>query len=267
MHPLFSLVHCIDTGAGSGRFNMAFDRQLMQAMADGSFQNRFGEESCLWRLYSWSPSAISLGRNQNPDEIDQERCRADGVDIVVRPTGGRAVFHADELTYSFFAVTDLPNETIYRMVHETLQQALAGVGVAADFCRTQPDFRARYASPESVSCFTASARYELQVAGRKLVGSAQRRQGQAILQHGSLPLSSRHRQISRYLAGASRELVEAVNAGFEQKTASLDEFTDAGHADLAPLIFSAAGSFAKEGTTVLTLEELNLSGVSHASIT
>ncbi|MBN1928109.1 MAG: lipoate--protein ligase family protein [Chlorobiaceae bacterium] len=246
---------------------MAFDLRLMQAFADGAVQREFGEECCLWRFYSWSPPAISLGCNQNPSEIDHARCRAEGVDVVVRPTGGRAVFHADELTYSFFAVTDLPNEAIYRMVHETIARALAGVGVTAEFCRSQPDFRARYATPESVSCFTASARYELQAGGRKLVGSAQRRQGKVLLQHGSLPLSWRHRQISRYLAGASRELVAAVDAGMAQKTASLDEFTVAGYADLVPLIVSAAGQSAAAGARMLAPDEVDQLGLANVSIT
>jgi len=256
MHSLFSTVYCVDTGACSGQYNMEFDMRLMQAFADGSFQRKFGEGTCLWRFYSWNPPAVSLGKNQNPAEIDRERCRADGIDVVVRPTGGRAVFHADELTYSFFAATPLPNEVIYQMVHETIARALSRVGVEAEFCRSQPDFRARYASPESVSCFTASARYELQVDGRKIVGSAQRRNGNVLLQHGSLPLSMRHRQLSRYLAGASRELVDAVDADMERKTASLDEFTDAGYADLVPLIIAEAGNSAGSDAILLTSEEI-----------
>ncbi|AOS83394.1 ligase [Chlorobaculum limnaeum] len=256
MEPLFSSVYCVDSGAGSGQYNMEFDMRLMRAFADGAFRRAFGEGSCLWRFYRWSPPAVSLGRNQNPAEIDRERCRADGVDVVVRPTGGRAVFHADELTYSFFATTPLPNEVIYQMVHETIARALSRVGVEAEFCRSQPDFRARYASPESVSCFTASARYELQVNGRKIVGSAQRRNGNVLLQHGSLPLSMRHRQLSRYLAGASRELVESVDADMERKTASLDEFTDAGYADLVPLIIAEAGNSAGSATKILTPGEI-----------
>ncbi|WP_245153535.1 lipoate--protein ligase family protein [Chlorobaculum sp. 24CR] len=256
MEPQFSSVCCIDSGAGSGQYNMEFDMRLMRAFADGAFQQAFGEGSCLWRFYRWSPPAVSLGRNQNPAEIDRERCRAEGVDVVVRPTGGRAVFHADELTYSFFAVTPLPNEVIYQMVHETIARALSSVGVEAEFCRSQPDFRARYASPESVSCFTASARYELQVGGRKIAGSAQRRNGNVILQHGSLPLSARHRQISRYLAGASRELVEAVDADMERKTASLDEFSGAGYADLVQLLIAEAGKSAGSGAKLLTSGEI-----------
>ena len=256
MQPLFSSVYCVDTGACPGQFNMDFDVRLMRAFADGAFQRAFGEGSCLWRFYAWSPSAVSLGKNQNPQEIDLERCRADGVDVVVRPTGGRAVFHADELTYSFFAATTLPNEVIYQMVLATIARALSRVGVAAEFCRSQPDFRARYASPESVSCFTASARYELQVGGRKIVGSAQRRQGNVLLQHGSLPLTARHRQISRYLAGASRELLEAVDADMERKTASLDEFTSAKYADLVPLFIAEAGKYAESGAKLLTSGEI-----------
>lgn len=256
MQSLFSSVCCVDTGAGSGSYNMDFDVRLMRAFTDGSFQREFGGGCCLWRFYAWSPPAVSLGRNQNPAEIDRERCRAEGVDVVVRPTGGRAVFHADELTYSFFADTTLPNEVIYQMVHETIARALSKVGVEAEFCRSQPDFRARYASPESVSCFTASARYELQVDGRKIVGSAQRRNGHVLLQHGSLPLSMRHRQLSRYLAGASRELVQAVDADMERKTASLDEFADAGYADLVPLLIAEAGTSAGSGAKILTSGEI-----------
>ncbi|NTW54249.1 MAG: lipoate--protein ligase family protein [Chlorobaculum sp.] len=228
----------------------------MRAFADGAFARAFGEGCCLWRFYAWSPSAVSLGRNQNPAEIDREHCRAEGVDVVVRPTGGRAVFHADELTYSFFATTPLPNEVIYQMVHETILRALSSVGVAAEFCRSQPDFRARYASPESVSCFTASARYELQVDGRKIVGSAQRRNGNVLLQHGSLPLSARHRQLSRYIANDSRELIDLIDADMERKTASLDEFSGAGYADLVPLLIAEAGKYARSGVKLLTSGEI-----------
>lgn len=221
---------------------MDFDLRLMRAFADGVFQRQFGDGGCLWRFYQWSPSAISLGRNQKPEEIDHERCRTDGVDVVVRPTGGRAVFHADELTYSFFGVTSHPNEVVYRMVHETIARALVRIGVNAEFCRSQPDFRAHYATAGSVPCFTASARYELQINGRKIVGSAQRRHGEVLLQHGSLPLSARHRQISRYIAGSSGALSDSIDADMERKTASLDEFTGAGYADLVKLVIAEAGT-------------------------
>jgi lipoate-protein ligase A len=257
MSGLFSSVYCIDTGAGSGRFNMELDMRLMQSFSDGSFRREFGADSCLWRFYSWSPAAVSLGRNQNPVEIDAVRCREEGVDVVVRPTGGRAVFHADELTYSFFAETGESNESIYRMVHETIAQALEKVGVVPDFCRSQPDFRKRYETAQAVTCFTASAKYELQLNGRKLVGSAQRRRGNTVLQHGSMPLSGRHRQIVRYIAPVDANLIDAITRDMERKTASLDEFTGAGYADLVPLIMSEAGGRGVADLTELQPEDLS----------
>jgi lipoate-protein ligase A len=235
---------------------MAFDMRLMQSFADGSFQRECGPGSCLWRFYSWAPSAVSLGRNQDPAEIDADRCRSEGIDVVVRPTGGRAVFHADELTYSFFAETGEPNESIYRMVHEAIGRALERAGVVPDFCRSQPDFRKRYATAEAVPCFTVSAKYELQVDGRKIVGSAQRRRGNVLLQHGSMPLSGRHRDIVRYISAGDPGLVGLIAREMERKTASLDEFTRAGYAELVPLIMSEAGGRDSAGITVLQPKDL-----------
>ena len=256
MSGLFASVYCIDTGAGSGRFNMEFDMRLMQSFSDGSFRREFGSGSCLWRFYSWMPAAVSLGRNQDPADIDADRCRADGVDIVVRPTGGRAVYHADELTYSFFAETVESNEAVYRMVHEAIGRALEHAGVVPDFCRSQPDFRKRYATAEAVPCFTASAKYELQVEGRKIVGSAQRRRGDVILQHGSMPLSIRHRDIIRYISAGDPGLIEAIVLDMERKTASLDEFTRAGYDELVQLIMQEAGG---SDVTVTVLQPDDLS--------
>lgn len=266
MRGLFSSLYCIDSGAGPGRFNMEFDMRLMQSFVDGSFQQAFGRDACLWRFYSWSPSAVSLGRNQDPGEIDVDRCRADGVDVVVRPTGGRAVFHADELTYSFFAETPAPNELIYRMVHETIGKALDQVGVTSEFCRSQPDFKARYATAEAVPCFTASARYELQVDGRKIVGSAQRRRGNVVLQHGSLPLSARQREIVRYIVASGPGLIDTIAGEMERKTASLDEFTGAGYDELVPLIISAAGAVSGNEPTVLAPGDFEIPEGFHESI-
>lgn len=235
---------------------MDLDMRLMDSFSDGTFRRLFGAGSCLLRFYAWDPFAVSLGRNQDPAEIDVGRCAADGVDVVVRPTGGRAVFHAEELTYSFFAETEASNEVVYRMVHEAIGSALAQVGVRPDFCRSQPDFKKRYATAEAVPCFTASAKYELQVDGRKIVGSAQRRRGNVILQHGSLPLSSRHREIIRYIRELEPGLIEAIATDLDRKTASLDEFSDAGYGDLVPLVMSAAAALNVAGLTVLRPEEL-----------
>lgn len=220
-----SPVYAVSTGAREGSWNMDFDTQLLELFRTGKFQKEFGKESMLWRFYAWNPPALSLGYGQNPSEIDEESCRAKHIDIVKRPTGGRAVLHIDEFTYAFCAETSRSNAAIYEMVHEVLLETLMILGVKAAFCRTTPDMRKRYSSAESVSCFTASARNELHVDGRKLVGSAQRRSDRAILQHGSLLLSTKHKMIGKLLRCRDREILSNITRDLDSKTTSLYELT------------------------------------------
>lgn len=225
MREMFSNVYVLSTGPRDGSWNMSFDRSLMQAFISGDFEKRFGRDAAVWRFYSWEPMALSLGYSQSDAVIDRERCHALGIDIVRRPTGGRAVLHADEITYSFHAPLCVSHHEIYRMVHEVLQAALSMIGVDARFCRSAPSFRARYRKQESVSCFTASARYELQVAGRKVVGSAQRMAAGIVLQHGSLLLSSGHRMLSDLLLCNERDSAAVVRDELQSRTASVEEIT------------------------------------------
>ncbi|NEX11821.1 MAG: ligase [Prosthecochloris sp.] len=223
MSSLFPQVYYVSSGARQGEWNMAFDRKLVEVFSDGRFQRRFGEGSALWRFYAWHPSALSLGYGQDPESIDRQRCLAMDIDVVRRPTGGRAVLHADEFTYSFLASTRAPDAEVYRVVHDVLLAGLKRLGVNAGFCRTNPDFRRHYRTGQSVSCFTASAKYELQVDGRKIVGSAQRRSGPVILQHGSLLLSERHKLIRELIAISDSDVLAAVTADLDSKTVSVAE--------------------------------------------
>ena len=202
---------------------MAFDRQLMAAFLDGRFQQRFGHDSCLWRFYAWRPYAVTIGYNQDISGIDILKCLSAGIDVVRRPTGGRAVFHAEEFTYSFFAESTAQNAELYRMVHEVIQLALESLGIHAGFCRSTLPRQQGGATAGAVSCFTASARHELQVEGRKLVGSAQRRTRNVLLQHGSLPLSSRHKELCRLMALPEGDAFEEIRDEMERKTTSLEE--------------------------------------------
>ncbi len=223
MNTLFSRVYCLDSGFHTGEENMEVDRRLMASYLDGRFQKRFGPGSCLWRFYAWHPYAVTLGYNQDVSGIDLQKCRSAGIDVVRRPTGGRAVFHAEEFTYSFFAESAEKNSELYRMVHEVIRLALESLGIHAEFCRSTLGRPQAGGSPEAVSCFTASARYELQVDGRKLVGSAQRRTRNILLQHGSLPLSSRHKELCRYVSLDDGEGFEEIRSEMERKTSSLEE--------------------------------------------
>ena len=223
MNTLFSRIYCLDSGMHTGEENMEVDRRLMASFLDGRFQTQFGPDSCLWRFYAWRPYAVTLGYNQDVSGIDREKCRLAGIDVVRRPTGGRAVFHAEEFTYSFFTESSEQNSELYRMVHEVIKLALESLGIHAEFCRSTLARPQGGGAPVAVSCFTASARYELQVEGRKLVGSAQRRTRNILLQHGSLPLSSRHKELCTYVSLADGEAFEEIRSEMERKTTSLEE--------------------------------------------
>jgi lipoate-protein ligase A len=160
-----------------GWLNMAIDTALLERAEAGE----------RWlRLYAWDPACLSFGRHEPAARrYDAERIEALGLDLVRRPTGGRAVWHARELTYAVAA----PIATLgslrksYREIHLLLRDALRSLGAAAELA---PDGRPR--AVDAGACFAGAAGGEVMVAGRKVVGSAQLRQGAALLQHGSVLL-------------------------------------------------------------------------------
>ena len=141
------------------------------------------------RFFGWRPPAVSLGYFQKTGrEIDVGACRRAGIDIVRRPTGGKAVLHEHELTYSLVAPADHPLFTgdivgTYRVVSACIVEALRRLGLSPEVA-----FEGRSAAGTALEgyCFAAPSRYELLVGGRKICGSAQVRAGGAFLQHGSL---------------------------------------------------------------------------------
>jgi lipoyl(octanoyl) transferase len=184
----------MNTGYHSGRFNMEFDEALAFQL-----KNNIGRETL--RVYGWHPYCISLGFNQHPDDFDKSKLAQDGIDIVRRPTGGRAILHAHELTYSVVTqLNTMTPRTMYRFINEGLLAALHFLNVDATLTETDADFRSLYHDPASVPCFSSSAKSEIQFKGKKLVGSAQRRYGAMILQHGSILLGPQHRRLTDYLA-------------------------------------------------------------------
>jgi lipoyl(octanoyl) transferase len=141
------------------------------------------------RFFGWSPPAVSLGYFQKTvQEIDVDFCRRAGVDIVRRPTGGKAVLHEHELTYSLVAAIDHPLFTAdiietYRVISACIVEALHRLGLAPEVASKG---RSAVGTPLEGYCFAAPSKYELLVGGRKICGSAQVRGGGAFLQHGSL---------------------------------------------------------------------------------
>jgi len=165
-----------------GAHNMAVDEAILAAVSAGAAPPTL-------RLYAWSPTCLSLGYGQKSTDADLQRIAQLGWDVVRRPTGGRAILHAAELTYSVSLPADhslaangiLDN---YRQINHALMAGLALIGLAPQ------SERQSYRRPSpNPACFHTLSHYEITVEGRKLVGSAQLRRRGAVLQHGSLPLS------------------------------------------------------------------------------
>ncbi|HYL55498.1 MAG TPA: hypothetical protein VEU73_07965 [Gemmatimonadales bacterium] len=141
------------------------------------------------RLYRFDPPCLSLGRNEPPDQYDQDAIARLGVDVVRRPTGGRAVWHQDEVTYAVAAPIAVFGglRRAYHKIHERLAAAMRSLGADATLALHQPppSFSLLHHPPP---CFAAPSGGEVLVAGRKLIGSAQVRMRSAFLQHGSILL-------------------------------------------------------------------------------
>ena len=168
-----------------GATNMAIDEALWRGRQDLTSPPTI-------RFFAWNPPTVSLGYGQPLDDaVSVETARRLGVGIVRRPTGGSAIYHDGperELTYSVVATNDDLEVTTdlleaYRWIARALARGLRALGVSADIVATP---RAKGLTP--AFCFARTGRYEIELDGRKLVGSAQRRRGRCFLQHGSVLL-------------------------------------------------------------------------------
>jgi lipoyl(octanoyl) transferase len=183
----------VDPAGSPGWKNMAMDQALLDLAA--------GEGRAFLRLYRWEPAALSFGRNEPAlRRYDRAAIERRGLSTVRRPTGGRAVWHAEELTYAVAAPADtfgtLPEA--YRRIHETLAVALRSLGVPA----TLASPTARGSALDAGACFASPAGGEVMVGGRKLVGSAQLRERGALLQHGSILLAGSQAAVADVTAGS-----------------------------------------------------------------
>ena len=186
-------------GEVDGATNMAVDEAILNSVIDGTSPPTL-------RFYAWSPPCLSLGRSQHLAEVDLAACRAGGVDIVRRPTGGRSILHTDELTYSVALLQTDPRALGgivegYRRLSEGLLAGLRSLGVDA----TQASGPRTPGSETTTVCFETPSDYEITVAGHKLVGSAQWRARGGVLQHGTLPLRGDLARIVDYLAFSEAE--------------------------------------------------------------
>ena len=205
--------------------NMAIDEAVFR-------KNIRGESPPTLRFYGWRSPALSIGYFQDyRKEVDDEACRKFGVEVVRRPTGGKAVLHERELTYAVVAGADtglFPPDILktYLVIGRCLAEGLAGVGIRAEM---KEDGRRPPDGALPSACFSFPSRYELLVGDRKICGSAQMRSQGAFLQHGSLltafdPLRTCEVMLPhRRLEKEADRLRNAVTSVGEQAGPALDE--------------------------------------------
>src|ERR1700682_806229 len=176
----------------SGAWNMAVDEVLLDGVANGNAPPTL-------RFYGWAPPCLSLGYFQAFEVVDVAGCQSLGVDVVRRPTGGRAILHDRELTYSVALPLRLLGDDggvlpSYHRLSLALERGLRRLGAPVVLA---PETAAQTGPDHGPVCFDRPSAHEILLDGRKLVGSAQVRRATAILQHGSILIEPR---IERLLA-------------------------------------------------------------------
>jgi len=186
----------INSPPSDGFTNMAVDEAIFKTVSAGSAPPTI-------RFYTWAPPAVSVGYFQNsPGDVDLAACREMGIDVVRRLTGGRAVFHDRELTYSVTCpdnVPTFPDDILgtYKIISSCLVYGLNSIGLNASL--TSPMKKIVKDSPSA--CFTSPSHHEIAIDGKKLVGSAQRRGEGGFLQHGSILIEFDGERLRKVLPG------------------------------------------------------------------
>ena len=195
-----------------GETNMAVDSRLLEEVESSNVRRT------IVRFYSWINPTVSLGRNQKKENaVDLEFCSEQGINVVYRPTGGRAVLHDDELTYAI-ASNDVGRfdggsvYATYRRISEAMTQGYRRLGVDVALA---PDTKLRRRSPDGRDdpCFISPSRYELMFKGRKIAGSAQRQLRRGFLQHGSILITCNRELLARATRLTDQSVLNEEMAG------------------------------------------------------
>ncbi len=179
------------------------------------------------RLYHFVPPAISLGFHQKESDIDKAAASEHGIDVVRRPTGGRAVLHKGDIVYSIATGASGVGEQdplhigVYNRVSRALLAGFRSLGLPAEASQDKPHALRSGDLPKL--CFSSATRHEVQIDNRKMVGSAQRRGRGAVLQHGSILVTDEHLELVDLLAGLDDGKRERLRSAMEKRTVSLRE--------------------------------------------
>lgn len=203
----------LDTGALPASLNMGIDLALLEL-------HSLGISPPTLRFYQWDPPAVSLGYFQRRHSIDLSVCRKMGLDVVKRPTGGHAVLHGHDLTYSVVAGTmeGIPANlvTAYQLLSKGLLSGFRLLGIEAE------RGGGNLPMPETDVCFMRFAWGDLLYRGKKFVGSAQTLKGTSLLQHGSIVLDTQQESWVN-LVSQKTDSAEELRQRLESRTTSLGE--------------------------------------------
>lgn len=216
----------INSGPSRPSYNMALDEALLE------FHSK-GEIPPVIRFYEWNPATLSIGYFQSAEKaINLNAVKSQNLGFVRRPTGGRAVLHDSELTYSIIVTEDYPNmpatvTEAYRVLSEGLLLGFQNLGLNAYF--SIPDSEEKLMDlkkPKSEVCFDAPSWYELVVEGKKVAGSAQTRQKGVILQHGAILLDLDEDKLLSVFNFSSDEAKEKMRLQLPEKAVAINRLTD-----------------------------------------
>lgn len=211
----------INSGKMKPHENMAMDEALLFGIINRNL-------SPVFRVYDWEPPTVSFGYHQKINEhILPDKIKEFGFGMVRRPTGGRAVLHYDEVTYAVIApIAGVFAGTIldsYKKIGEVLLASLKEVGIEATMKDSMPSEREQktWVNP----CFTSASKYEINYKGSKIIGSAQIRKGNALLQHGSILLNRNQELMAELIPTTSEKEKSTIRKILAKKTTSINQLS------------------------------------------
>jgi lipoyl(octanoyl) transferase len=216
----------INSGPCSPSFNMALDEALLNWHSEGSIPP-------VIRFYEWNTATLSIGYFQQvARDINMTAIKEQNLGFVRRPTGGRAVLHNEEITYSVIVSETYPEmptsvTEAYRVISEGLLLGFQKLGLDAYF--SVPDTQEKLddlKKPKSAVCFDAPSWYELVVEGKKVAGSAQTRQKGVILQHGAILLDLDEELLLSVFQFDSEEAKEKMRRKLPEKAVAINQLTN-----------------------------------------
>ena len=214
----------LNSGSHDAATNMAIDEALLHFHSEGKIKPTI-------RFYQWNDPSLTVGHFQNVDKtIDFQGVKKHGCDFVRRLTGGSAVLHDDELTYSIIVKEDHPKiprsvNKAYYVLSQGLLEGYRNLGIDADFAIPERELLRK----RSAVCFEKPAIYEMIVDGKKISGNAQTRKNGVLLQHGSVPMSFDINMLFDLFKFPSERVKERQMMAFEKKAISINDITKKVH--------------------------------------